>query len=165
MPLTTDPAAPTPAAAHSPAAEERPRRPRALMVRVALVGTTLIFLACASLLVYRGATVEVPDSMLIVRGSPAWEGALVSVDNFTFASPLTATVDRRARHTISYHLSPGTYTLQVRRDGAMLFSQELTMTRRDHITVLPLPDAPPAEPPAATQPYWPFGTPTFPGNR
>lgn len=158
----------TPASTAKPEATAEattPPRPRPFPVRLALVGTALIFLGCASLLVYRGVTVEVPDAMLVVRGSPAWEGAQVSVDTYTFASPLTANIDRRARHTISYHLSPGTYTLQVRRNGGVLFSQELQMSRQNHIVVIPLPDAPPAVGEAATQPAWPFGPSPFPLGR
>jgi hypothetical protein len=138
------------------------QRPRAVPVRLALVCTALIFSACAALLIYRGATVDVPDAMLVLRAGVAWDGAEASIDSFTFASPLKATFDRRARYTISYHLRPGTYTLSVRRAGQILHTKELTLDPQEHILLMSLPDTPP-EQPSTTAPAWPFsiGTPSI----
>jgi hypothetical protein len=146
-----------------PAPSEPDGRARAFAVRLALVCTVLIFVTCASWTAYRGWTIEVPDSMLVVRGTSAWEGLQASVDHVTFHTPLEATFDSRSRNTISFHLSPGKYTLTIRRGSAVLFTYDFELTRRSHIGVLHLPPSlegltpatQPDQPRPEFEPRWP----------
>jgi hypothetical protein len=130
------------------------RHPRRALVRLALVCTFLIFAACASLLVYRGWTIDVPDSMLIVRGSPAWEDTELTMDSLLLKEPQKARMTMGARYTISFHLLPGTYTLTVRRGGEVIYTSEFTLTRQSKIGIMNLPPSTEGLGPA-TQPQHP----------
>ncbi|MCS7033529.1 MAG: hypothetical protein NZ561_05985 [Phycisphaerae bacterium] len=133
-----------------------PRRPRALPVRLAVVGTVLIFVVCASWLVYRAVTIPVPEAVLIVRASPAWDGTIASVDGINLGKPREARFDRASKYSLSFHLLPGTYTLVVRRGDIELERYDFVLTRREPLRVRHLPDTPGAGT-ATTRPSWPFG--------
>jgi hypothetical protein len=152
-PTTMPPPAP-PSSPTAPGGEPAPRRPRGTLVRLALVCTFLVFAACATLLLYRAWTIDVPDSMLIVRGSPAWEGAELTMDSLLLKEPQRAHMTLSARYTISFHLLPGTYTLSVRRGGVLIYTSEFALTRQARIGVLDLPPSPEGLGPA-TQPAHP----------
>lgn len=130
-------------------------------VAVALVSTFLIFAACASWLIYRGATIDVPDTMFVVRGSPAWEGAEAVVDGIKLARAQRATINREGRYTISFHLTPGDYRLDVRHDGRTVYSSDFRLTRQGRIGFAHLPPTPIGLTPASqpTQPRLEFRSP------
>lgn len=122
---------------------------RRLPVAVALLVTFLLFAACATWLIYRGATIEVPDSMFVLRGAPAWEGAEATVDGIKLARAQKATLSEDARYTISFHIVPGDYSLAVRHKGAVVFTTDFELTRHGRIAVLQLPPSPEGLSPAS----------------
>jgi len=133
------------------------RVPRAALVRLAVTCTALIFVACACILVYRGMTIEVPDAVLIVRGTPAWDGSVVSVDGNRLARPSQVTIDRGTKYTISFHLTPGEYALSVEKAGKTIFTQPVQLSKRVKSEVVFLPESLEGLTPTS-QPSLPFGT-------
>lgn len=157
MATTLTPLGPPPAGDTESSSTGPPRFP----VAIALVSTFLIFAACASWLIYRGATIEVPDAMFVVRGSPAWEGAEAVVDGIKLARAQRATINREGRYTISFHLTPGDYRLDVRHEGRTVYATDFSLTRQGRIGFAHLPPTPvgltPASQPA--QPRLEFRSP------
>jgi hypothetical protein len=140
----------------NPTLTQETRRPRTVPVRLALVGTFLIFATCATWLVYRAATIPVPEAVLIARASPAWDGTTVSVDGINLGRPREAQFDKRSKYSISFHLIPGDYTLTVRRGDMVLERRPFALSRREPLLVHYLPDQPGIGT-ATTRPTWPFG--------
>ncbi len=138
----------------APTTQTAPNR-RAALVRLAVVCTFLIFAACMSILVYRGTSIEVPDCVLIVRASKAWDGSVMSVDGYRLVRPTQVKVDRGTKYTISFHLMPGEYTLTALREGNVIFTEKVLLTRASKSDVVYLPKSPDDLTPT-TQPSWPF---------
>lgn len=132
-----------------------PHRPRAAPVKLAVVGTFLIFAACTGWLVLRGLTVRVPEAVMITRASPAWEGSIASVDGINLPRPTTAVFDKRSKYSLSFHLTPGDYTLTVKRGTQQLAYYPFKLSKRENRAVFYLPDTP-GEGAPTTQPYTPF---------
>src|SRR5262245_29287141 len=112
----------------TPLAPAESRRPRAVPVRLALVGTFLIFTVCATWLVYRSVTIDVPEAVLIARASPAWDGTTVSVDGINLGRPRVTQFDKKSKYSISFHLIPGDYTLTVVRGELELVRYPFTLS-------------------------------------
>lgn len=128
---------------------------RRSLVRLSVVAAILVFLACLSLLLWRGLTINVPDTVLIARAGPPWEGAVVTVDGINLPRAQSARFDTNSKYTISFHLVPGEYTIRVQREGRDLFVQDFALTRRDNIGVLYLPTTPESVAAPATRPSLP----------
>lgn len=130
-------------------------RPRAVPVKLAVVGTILIFVSCTGWLVLRGLTVRVPEAVMITRASPAWEGSIVSVDGINLPRPTTAVFDKRSKYSLSFHLTPGDYVLSVKRGTQQLAYYPFKLSKRENRAVFYLPDTP-GEGTPTTQPDAPF---------
>jgi hypothetical protein len=144
----------------TPPAPTGHRTPRGWLVRLALVATFLIFACCATLLIWRGATVDVPNSLFMLVANPAWQDAEASVDGVTLVNPQTARIDAASKYWISFHLLPGNYTYTVKRRGELLYKGELKLTPRENLFMLHLPEKPEPIGPSTQSilPMWPFGS-------
>lgn len=137
-----------------PAGQSKPSR---LFVLAGVLATFLVFVACARLLIGRALTTDVPESVLVVRGNPAWDGTEISVDGVQLPRPLSAVFDQNTRYTISFHLNPGDYTLQIKQAGQSVYHGRFTLLR-SYTGILRLP-ARPGDRTPATEPALPFGVP------
>jgi hypothetical protein len=133
---TIEPAAPT------------PRRPA--VVRAWLAATILVFVATIGLLFWQWAAHREPSSVIIVEGTPRFDGVDVRVSGGTLPAPYEATLSAANEFRVPFFLDAGVYVVWVARGGQALSELEVILTRRvgQRIDLRPLEprldDAPPA---------------------
>jgi hypothetical protein len=128
--------------------------PRAIAVQFGVIATILIFAACATLVIMRSATVDVPNAMLVVRGTPAWDGCVAYVDGINLPKPQAGELAKRSNYVVTFHVVPGEYSFTIRRDLGIVYTDDFVLTDRDRIQIVNLPETPGSVQAATSQPTW-----------
>ena len=110
---------PAPAAANDrPAAAPAP--PRRLFIVLMIFLTAVLFAGMVSLLFYNWATSKEPSSVMVVEGTPKFDGVLVTIEGVRLKQPHTATLSADRSYSMPFYLDHGFYTIRLTRDGRTL---------------------------------------------
>jgi hypothetical protein len=127
--MSTETSPPTGAAprADDPA-EHRPGRTFTLLM-IAL--TALLFAGMLALLFYKWATNREPTSVIVIEGTPKFEGAEVTVDGVRLNAPYTAKLTADRKFTMPFYLDKGLYTVRVTKDGRTVMEADFEIGTRE----------------------------------
>ena len=101
-----DPGTPTASSAEAP---------RRALVQLMILATAVLFVGLFIVLYFRWAGAEEPSSALIVKTTPAFDGAEIVVEGVALPEPYRVRVgERRGVKEIPFYLDRGSYTLRVR---------------------------------------------------
>ena len=123
---------PAPAAgthANNPAAAAAPPPGRGFTVLTIAV-TALLFAGMLTLLFYRWATNREPTSVIVVEGTPKFDGVDVTVDGVRLRKPYTATLSADRNYTLPFYLDKGFYTVHVTQRGRTVLDVEVEVDAR-----------------------------------
>lgn len=99
------------AGANAPATTGAPRHAVVLLM---ILTTTALFVGLFAVLYFRWAGAQEPSSALVVKTTPAFDGAEIVVEGVVLREPYRVRIgDRRGVTSIPFYLDRGSYTLRV----------------------------------------------------
>ncbi len=106
-------------------------RPRTFIVVLAIALTLLLAGGSLAMLFYRAFTLPQPNRVIVVRGSPEWEGIKLSVEGTGLSEPKVTKFEPVGKYIVPFFLWPGKYTLHIENEGVEVFTKSIDLTRQE----------------------------------
>ena len=102
--------------------------PKPWFVTLSLLAAFAVFIACMTVLIYRGVTAADPKSVIIVQGNEKWKSAVVTVEGGGLHNPLTASIAEYNKFQVPFFVGRGNFVVHVDRGS---FHETQTVELKD----------------------------------
>jgi hypothetical protein len=108
-----------------------PATPRRVVVRFWVAVTVVVFVATVGLLFWRWAINREPTSVIVVEGTPRFDGVDVQLRGPALPEPYAATLSARNDFRVPLFVDRGVYVLRLARADQTLLETEVIVGRRE----------------------------------